>query len=88
MALNVSQGGMVHMIVQGEDNAKNLDMDSPFNTLYHRWTIITDNNPPVMEERFPRYLNNDSIIVFKELKCQTNAEVSFIHIVYKLQKVK
>lgn len=88
MAINISQGGMCTMTVQGEDNYLNAEMDSPFNTMYHRWTIITQNTPDPMEERFPRFLNNDSVILFSEYKCQTNAEVSFIHIVYKLLKVK
>ena len=85
MAVNLNQGGQVSMTVTGEDHSLNQDPD--FNVcLFSTWNWKQPTPAPI-EERFPRYLNIDSSIVFKENKVETNAEDSYIHIVYKLSKV-
>jgi hypothetical protein len=85
MAGTAYQGTQIKMIVQGEDHYLNVDMDATFNFLSYQWNW-NQPNPPPMEERFARYLNNDSSIQFTEEKTETNAEDFFVHIVYKITK--
>jgi hypothetical protein len=85
MAGTAYQGTQIKMNVQGEDNYLNVDMDATLNFLSYQWNW-NQPNPPPMEERFSRYLNNDSSIIFTEEKTETNAETFFVHIVYKLTK--
>lgn len=87
MAGTVYQGTQIKMIVVSEDKATNSDQDAAFNFLSYQWNW-NQPNPPPLEERFRRYLNNTSSIQFTEEKTEVNAEDFWVHIVYKLEKVK
>ena len=83
MAGTAYQGTQLQMVVQGEDDVLNLDMDS--NTIYRQWNwnIVFYEGEP---EKFYRRLNKASTITFNELKTETNAESFFTHIIYKIIK--
>ena len=85
MAGTAYQGTQIKMNVQGEDNYLNVDMDATLNFLSYQWNWYQP-NPPSMEERFPRRLNNDSSVTFTEQKTETNAESFWVHIVYRITK--
>jgi hypothetical protein len=78
-----NQGVQISLTVTGEDDATNTDPN--YSVMYWNSVTYAPNMYP-FEERFERNLNIDSIVTFKEVKMETNAEDFFVHIEYKLNK--
>ncbi len=87
MAGTAYQGCLLSGIPLGEDDTLNVDTGAAaIKTVYHGWNWYQPYPPPVELEQFPRRMTNLFSMTFKEQKRETNAETTFIHIVYRITK--
>jgi hypothetical protein len=87
MAGTAYQGALYTAQVLSEDDALNTDTGAKaIETMYFGWNWNQPYPGGIELEKYSRRMTNAFKITFTEQKRETNAETSYVHIVYKITK--
>jgi hypothetical protein len=87
MAGTAYQGALYTAVAVSEDDTLNTDTAAKvLETMYFGWNWYQPHPGGIELEKFPRRMTSAFKITFTEQKRETNAEDSYVHIIYQITK--